>query len=400
MISINRSLTKITLAVLAAIVSLSSCNKDVEQFPSPEVPTAAAGTTLSELIRTNPRDSLYYKLILKAGLADTLNNRFKNFTVFVPDSTAVKAVISAATGGAIATTQSNTAFSAFIASALFPTANAVQIVSYNIVPQNFTTSLIPNTFPNYKLPTLFNPAPALSALLRLDIYPTTRNGAWVNNIPLVATDVLAANGVIHRTAAFAVPPSVYLATRVNNDPDLTYLKAAIQRADQDPTAPGALFGALGNIGANLTLFAPVDAALKPVLQGALYQGAIAQGATPAMALAFATANAATPAGFALLPITSVKGIVVYHILGVRAFANNFPTTVANFPTLLNGAIPSHPGIGLQVTLGATGTVSATVKGAANATASNITINPLPSGSSDQNCLNGVMHKIDQTLLPQ
>ncbi len=400
MMSIHTKLTKIAVAVLLATGLLVSCNKGVEQFPVPAVPAPAAGTTVGETIRTNPRDSLFYKLILKAGFVDTLNNRFKSFTVFVPDSNAVKAVISAATSGAIATTETNATFSNFIASPLFPVASAVQIVSYNIVPQTFTTSLIPNTFPNYKLPTLFNPAPTLSALLRLDIYPTTRNGAWVNNIPLLATDVQAANGVIHRTAAFAVPPSVYLATRVNNDADLTYLKAAITRADQDPAAPNALFGALNNIGANLTLFAPVNAALQPVLQGALYQGAIAQGLTPAMALAFATTNSATPAGFNLLPVTSVKGIVVYHILAVRAFANNFPTTVANFPTLLNGAIPSHPGVGLQVTLGATGTASATVKGAANATASNIIINPFPSGSSDQNCLNGVMHKIDQTLLPQ
>jgi len=44
--------------------------------------------------------------------------------------------------------------------------------------------------------------------------------------------------------------------------------------------------------------------------------------------------------------------------------------------------------------------AATVKGLANASASNVIINPLPAGSSDQHYVNGVMHKIDQVLLPQ
>jgi hypothetical protein len=70
--------------------------------------------------------------------------------------------------------------------------------------------------------------------------------------------------------------------------------------------------------------------------------------------------------------------------------------------LLNGAIPGHPGIGLQATFTGSFVSSATVKGAANATAAKILINPTPapSGTSDQFYLNGVLHKIDQVLLPQ
>ena len=104
----------------------------------------------------------------------------------------------------------------------------------------------------------------------------------------------------------------------------------------------------------------------------------------------------------MLTPTTVKGIVVYHILGNRAFSVNLPTTAANYPTLLNGAIAAHPGVGLQATFGPTGVTGATVKGAANTTASNVVINPTPApgGTSDQHYINGVIHKIDQVLRPQ
>ena len=73
---------------------------------------------------------------------------------------------------------------------------------------------------------------------------------------------------------------------------------------------------------------------------------------------------------------------------------------------MNGAIPGHPG----VTLSATFTLpfpfvtSATIQGAYNATAANVIINaspltPEPFGTSDQHYLNGVLHKIDQVLIP-
>ena len=113
----------------------------------------------------------------------------------------------------------------------------------------------------------------------------------------------------------------------------------------------------------------------------------------------------TPEGFNQLPIRTVKGIVVYHILGVRAFTNNFPTDTTSYPTLLNGAIPAHPGVKLKATFGTLFVTGAVVKGLGNPTASNIIINtmpllPDPVGTSDQNYLNGVLHKIDQLLLPQ
>ena len=414
--SITKKITGALLIAFTAIAFLTSCNKDVEQFANIPLPPVTTAKTLGDSIYAIPRDTLFYKILQKGGLLPFINNRLNNFTIYVPDSTAVKQFISAATGGAVPVTASNAVFSAFITGS-FPAASAAAIGSYAIVPQAFPTTAIHADFPNFPLPTLLNPAPTLSAFLRFDVYPTTRNGNWVNNIPVVEPNIITGNGVIHHTAAVLSPPQRAVWERLNTDIELTYFKAAILRADQDPAASGALVAALNNIGANLTVFAPINAAVQPVLFGAIYQGLIASGVPPATAFAQATTAASTPAGFNLLPITTVKGIVVYHLMSKRAFANNFPTVLANFPTLLNGAIAAHPGVGLQVTLGGLGTASAIAKGVGNATASNLIINPTPDGTasygatppatpqtypgkSDQNYTNGVLHKIDQTLLPQ
>jgi uncharacterized surface protein with fasciclin (FAS1) repeats len=199
--------------------------------------------------------------------------------------------------------------------------------------------------------------------------------------------MFASNGIIHHTAAVSTPPSIYLWNKIDTDPNLALLRAAILRADADPSAPGALQSALLNIGANLTVFAPDTTAFKNVLSF------LSGGAIPAVA------PVSTFSAFiATLPITTVKGIVVYHVLGKRAFSVNLPTTSTNVPTLLNGAAPTHPGVSVMATfVNVPGfglvTATATVKGIANATPSTIS-------SKDNHYLNGVLHVINQVLLPQ
>ena len=421
------------LLVASMMVMLFSCNKEVEQFT--ETPTETpSGKTLGETIAATATDSLYYKLIVKAGLVATINNKAATYTMFVPDNNAMKIFINAISGGLVPLAAPDAVFSGFIA-ANIPAVSAVGIVSYNIGAQSLLSAKIPATFPNFQYPTVLNPAPAVSALLRLTTFPSTRNGAWLNNGPLTAVDLVTANGVIHHTAFVTTPPQRYLWSRISTDTALTYLKAAINRADSGTAAPGTLQGALLNIGANLTVFAPTDAAFKTLLRGAIYKAllplvikqltaayiaggmmaadAAAKAATdaPPIAIGQATALASSPAVFSnpalfsALSAQTVKGIVVYHVFGNRAFTNNFPVTTTYYPTLLNGGIPTHPGVGLTATFGVPFVTSATIKGVGNATASNIIINaspliPDPSGTSDQHYLNGVLHKIDQVLLPQ
>ena len=265
-------------------------------------------------------------------------------------------------------------------------------------------------FPNFQFPSqlvLAAPSATLPPGLRMFIFPSKANGMWVNNVPVIQGDQLAANGVIHKPAVVVAPPTQFLWNRIDTAADLTYLKAAIKRADEGVAADKTLEAALKNPAANLTVFAPTDAAFKQALTLQIAAYLMSQGVPQATAVAQATALAATPDLFknpavaSVLTPETVKGIVVYHILGTRAFSVNLPTTITNKPTLLNTAIAAHPGVGLQATFGATGVTAATVKGAANATAANVFINPTPSsGTSDQHYVNGVLHKIDQVLRPQ
>jgi uncharacterized surface protein with fasciclin (FAS1) repeats len=319
--------------------------------------------------------------------------------MFVPNNAAVRQFVTAASGGLVPAGSPDAVFSAFIANSL-PVASAAGIVNYNIVPQSITTASIPGTFPNFFYPTNLNPTGApgtagYNALVRLLTFPSTRNGNWVNNIPLTAVNATAANGIIHTSAAVAVPPSKVLYQRIAADADMTIFNAAVSRADSGvaPTTSASLIWVFSNFGPNLTVFVPTNLAMKQLIS-ALTGGAIPVGAPDATFIGFLGSNNLTT--------QTVKGIVVYHILGSRAFTNNFPTTATSYPTLLNSAVPTHPGVSLTCTFTGPFVTAASVKGAANATASNIAINPTPepNGTSDQHYVNGTIHKIDQVLRPQ
>jgi hypothetical protein len=401
------------LPVLVAGV-LAACNK-VDYLPVPlAVPGTVAGRTVAQVLAATPGDSLYYRLVVRSGILTTnpatITDSSLRFTMFVPDNAAMKVFINAISGGAVPLAAPDAVFSGFI-SANIPVASAVGLVSYNIVPQSLTTASFPSTFPNLQYPTMLNPAPTLSALLRLTTFPSKRTGfAWVNNVPITAADnVTANNGVIHQVAAVVVPPSASLWARISADPDMTYYKAAVIRADSGtavaPSTVGRLQGYLDNIGANFTAFVPTDSAMRATLTGQITLALIAQGVPPANAAATAAALAASPAVFsnpalyAALPPKLVQGIVAYHILPTRAFTVNLPTTPTVFYTLIGG--PPYPGISVQAVFAGPVVSSAMVKGSGNANASHVLLDPTPgTGKSDQNATNGVLHKIDQVLLPK
>lgn len=367
-----------TMALATAVIGFSACNKAPEPATplAPEVP--ATSTTLAQLLDSPDSSFTFLRAaVVRAGLLATLQNTGVRFTVFAPDN------------------------DAFIASGIpnrtvinsLPVATVNGLVNYHIIPQIIRASSIPTTFPNFQYPVNINPNPAASPFLRLTSYPSRRsNGAWVNNIPITATDIPAANGIVHKVSRLLTPPSMFLWNQITTDPRLVLLRAAIDRADQDPTAPGFLANVLGNnpnvaIGANFTVFAPDTTAFKNTLS-ALSGGAL----NPALP------NAVFAGFIGTLPITTVKGIVVYHVLGSRAFSNNLPATQTNVRTLLNSSISAHPGVGVQVTLVTVpgfglAASSASVKGVANATAATVT-------TPDLHFINGTMHIINQVLLPQ
>ena len=187
------------LAVASVMLLLASCNKDLEQFPETPV-TPATGPTLNAVMASNTSDSLYYRMLKRVGLDVVLADSAKAHTLFVPSNTAIKTVLSglaAQAGGTIPVAAPDAVFAAFIDG--LPLAVVGGLVSYNTVPQKLLSTSIGSSFPNFVYPTILNPSPTteilLGPVLRLALYPSTANGAWLNNVPIVGVDQMACNEI-------------------------------------------------------------------------------------------------------------------------------------------------------------------------------------------------------------
>lgn len=407
-------------------VALTACNKELPD-PEPIITPPPSGVSIMETLNTDPNLSFLKAAVTRAStvnsatgkLTDLLADKNAVYTFFAPDDDAFRASLTVL------------GLPADIASINFiPAGQLDTILKYHLIGgQEFTAARVTPVAPNLNLYlqssfVLMPPSPALPPGYRMPVFMGKQgNVLFSNNVPVIQPDINVANGVIHKVGFVLLPPGQVLWQRIAADPDLTYLLAAIQRADEGDPAK-SLESALKNAAANLTVFAPDNTAFQQLLTGQITMALIplitqeligggmdpadAAAAAPGLAQAQATALASTPAVFtnpalaSVLTPTNVKGIVVYHLLGNRAFSVNLPVTPANVPTLLNGGIAAHPGITLQATLTPAGVAAATVKGLGNATAANVAINPTPApgGTSDQNYVNGVLHKIDQVLLPQ
>jgi uncharacterized surface protein with fasciclin (FAS1) repeats len=401
------------IMTVSLFLMLTACNKDIEApVPIPR-PTQASTPTLATVLG-GPNYTFLKAAVDRASLvpqtptvAQQLANPEFRFTVLAPDN------------------------DAFIASGIpsidvinsLPVEQVYAIVQYHILPQIVPSAGLSSVaFPNLQYPTLLNPAPSVSSILRLTSF-LCKNGElyWANNIPIIERDIPVVNGMIHRVARVLMPPSQFLLEKINTDPGLTFFKAAIQRADKDVPAGRRIQDALANIGANLTVFAPTDDAFKTFLIGAIRGYLLSNGVTDPAATtqAIQIVNFVGPTLFsnpesipgigpdiaAIVTPTLAQGIVGYHILGaqsgtfappgIRVFSVNIPAASVNVKTLLNAALSSHAGL----TLSENGIGGYTVKGLINPTPANIIKTAPPALSSDLNYLNGVLHKIDQVLLP-
>jgi uncharacterized surface protein with fasciclin (FAS1) repeats len=386
----------VALVATLFVVLASSCNKNVPEAV-PKSFYLQSGNTIGDILNNDANYSILKAAVTKAGLMADLSDRNKVFTVFAPNDAAF--TLSGIPAAAIS---------------VLPASTLASILQYHIIPgKKLVASEISTTFPNAEFASAFIlPAPNTNPLVRFTMYPSRNaNGAFVNNVPITATDIDAANGVIHRLYVVNPPPSKFLWDSISTSSDLTYLKAAIIRADSGVATPSKLQTALSSFGANLTVLAPTNLAFQTLLTGAIYKALMAQGMPDATALGTARFLASTPdvfsnpALYGALSAQTVKGIVVYHILGttvpgIRTFSVNLPTTATAIKTLLNSAVSIHPGVVAKATFVGPVVGAATFKGLANATASNVIINPLNPFATDQNYINGVIMKIDQVLLPQ
>jgi len=152
---------------------------------------------------------------------------------------------------------------------------------------------------------------------------------------------------------------------ISREADMSYLVAAILAADNGVPTGSRFQDFLANPLANFTVMAPTNAAF--------------------MAMFTSLRLPVSPASFSLLPATTVRAIVAYHLLMERAFSPNLPTAATPVPTLLSASLPTAPLLTVDATQG--------VRGAKNPSFSRIT-------AVDRHAINGVYHKIDQVLMPQ
>lgn len=401
--------------ILSGFFFLSSCNKALEEFAVIPTPVYPTGLGIAATIAANPNDSLYSRLIVRSGLTATLNDLTKTYTIFAVDNAGMKLFVTGASGGLVPPNAPDASFSAFIAGSL-PVASAAGIVQYNTIGQKFPFSSFPTIFPNYPLPSLIILDPT-QPFARMTISPA--KGAltsYVNTTPFTTIlDQPAANGIIHHTASVVTPPTATLKTMIAAEPTLSYFRAAIARGDSGAVGLSK-FDSLLNYGVtNMTVLAPIDAAMQPVLFGSIYGALLAQGVPAATANTQATALAATPAGFNVLPVTTVKGIVAYHILAsltsstitpyqpnIRAFSVNFSSTPTFIKTLVNGSVAVHPGVSAQATF--TGATVSSLKFTGLGTfppgGAPFSGTPATAIAMDKHAVNGVYHIINSVLLPQ
>lgn len=191
---------KFTLLIATGLfmIGFQSCNKEFETIPGVPLPAPTippVGNSINDIINNDTSYSFLKALIARAGAgAPVLNNVNSRFTAFLPNNAAFRA--------------SGVPSVAAVAVA-FSVAQAIGITNYIITPQLLPAEQIPTTFPNLQSPTLLNPTvgtAGFSPFVSLSIFPSRRaNGAWVNNVPLIATNIAASNGIIHNTAILVAP---------------------------------------------------------------------------------------------------------------------------------------------------------------------------------------------------
>ena len=115
--------------------------------------------------------------------------------------------------------------------------------------------------------------PGTTVPLKMFTFPSIRStGFWDNNIPVISPDLKFQNGVIHLVAAIVNPPSQVLKDAMYSNPNLTYFKAAIARADSGQTGLNRFDSLLNYAVTNMTVLAPSDAAFQTLIFGLAFQG--------------------------------------------------------------------------------------------------------------------------------
>ena len=175
-------------------------------------------------------------------------------------------------------------------------------------------------------------------------------GVFVNGWKVNQADIMASNGVIHSIERVLMPASGNLVETAQGNENLSYLVAAVVRASQGNTNVANVLASTQG----LTVFAPTNQA-------------------------FINAGFPTIASIQAADPEVLTSILTYHVVAARAFSSDL-TNNQTLGTVQGGTLLVN--IGNQVT----------IKGRANASASAVV-------APNVLATNGVVHVIDQVLLP-
>lgn len=333
----------LVLAVLATAISFTACQKEqlpVQQELTPDgvnISSDRSSGTIVDVAIGNPDFSALVAAVVKTNQVELLSDAGLNATVLAPTNDAF---------AQLPAPFNNAANISGITDA--KTINTLrQILRYHVVPGKRNAAQFTNG--NYQT---FNNA-ATPGANQLTVGRTIDGGVFINgNTQVIAADVAATNGVIHVINKVLFPPTQDIAQIAITNGNFTALVAALKKTG------------LANIASfpgNTTVFAPTDAAfaqLPAPLNNAANIKAITDPAT----------------------INTLKSVLLYHLVPARVFSVDLREGL-QAPTNL-------PNATLTVSL----TGGPKVKGTGNAAGSNIVgVNIL--------ARNGVIHVIDQVLLP-
>jgi len=336
--SLFRTLFRTLLLALFAIgsFSLASCDDDDDEV------TATPAQNIVQVAQGNASFSTLVAAVTKADLGTTLSGTGP-FTVFAPTNDAFAKLAAPFNNAANITAITDPAQIATLRG----------ILLYHVLPANVKAADIAN---GSSTATTARPASTVGGgTINDNTLYLTKNATGVSingGTRVVTADVAASNGTIHAIDNVLMPPSQTIAgivtasaTRATN-PEFTLLLQALQRP-----AAAAILTAAGTQGANVTVFAPTDAAFRTLLNGAALSS---------------------------VSDADLTAILSRHVIATgRVFSSDL---AAGTVTTLGGPVTvATAGTGFTVR-GGTGT-------AANITTANIL------------ATNGVVHIIDQVLRP-
>lgn len=298
MTNIKKLQSLFLVTAIGTMITFSSCKKD-DPVPTPPAPTPTP--TVAGYVTSDTSFSILLAAVQKAGLANTLNDATKTWTVFAPTNTAFRnagitaAVISGYTQGQVDTV-------------LTP------ILTYHLLSTKVVSTAVPVS-------------DAVTTVNTKKLFASNNaNGVFVNGVKVLVANVPVSNGVIHAIGKVLIPPTKTIAEIVSTNANFSLLLAAVQKA--------GLANALSGAG-KFTVFAPTDAAF--IAAGAPY-------------------NTATNIGNA--PQATVAGVVSSHAFTTNIFASDLVAgpTSATLNPLTTLTIALSPAASVKIT-GSTSTVS-------------------------------------------